>query len=185
MRLWTILMLSVLAPMAIGQVMLNEILYDTQSTDDTSIMYTEIFGPPGTDLTGWTIVGINGNGGAVYLTVNLSGSIPADGYFVVGGGSVPNVDLVSPHDWQNAGGPSGPQCDGLDLRNGQGTTVDHLCYGECAASETCEGEGGSNAPDPFPSGGTNRVIARIPDHSDTDNNATDWSSNDTISGRAE
>jgi len=179
MRFWTILLLGLCAPLAFGQVMINEFLYDTQSTDDTAIMYTEIFGPAGTDLTGWSLVGINGNGGTVYLTVALSGSIPGDGYFVVGGASVTNVDQVSPHDFQNAGGPNGPQCDGLDLRDAQGATVDHVCYGECATNETCDGEGGSNAPDPFPSGGINRVLARIPDHGDTDNNGTDWSASDT------
>ena len=101
MRLWTILSLCLLAPLAFGQVILNEILYDTIGDDDTSIMYTELYGPAGTDLTGWTIVGINGNGGAPYLTIPLSGSIPADGYFVVGGSAAQNVDQVLAHDWQN------------------------------------------------------------------------------------
>jgi hypothetical protein len=179
MRLKAILLLCLFAPAAFAQVMINEFLYDTPSTDDTNIMYVEIYGPSGTDLSGWSLVGINGNGGAVYLTVSLTGTIPADGYYVVGGAGVPNVDQVSPADFQNAGGASGPQCDGLDLMNNSGQLVDHLCYGECAATETCNGEGGSNAPDPFPTGGVTYLLARIPDHSDTDNNGTDWSQTDT------
>jgi len=154
--------------------MLNEILYDIVGTDDPNIMYTEIYGPPGTSLAGWSLVGINGNGGAEYLTVNLTGAVPADGYYVVGGAGVPNVDQITPHDWQNAGSASGESCDGIDLRNAQGQTVDHICYGECDADDVCEGEGGENAPDPFPSQGINYLLARIPDHSDTDNNAVDW-----------
>jgi hypothetical protein len=159
---------------ASAQVMINEVLYDTQGTDDTSIMYTEIYGPPGTNLDGWSMKGVNGNGGTVYTTVALEGDIPDDGYFVIGGASVPNVDLIRTHDFQNAGGVDGPQCDGIDLYDGANTLIDHLCYGECAATEVCDGEGGSNAPDPFPSGGVNRAIARIPDHSDTDNNGVDF-----------
>ncbi len=183
MRKWFVFvtMLCLLAPLAFGQVMLNEILYDTIGDDDTSIMYTEIYGPAGTDLTGWTIVGINGNGGAPYLTITLSGSIPADGYFVVGGSAAQNVDQVLAHDWQNAGSATGVSCDGIDLRNAGGTTVDHLCYGECDSDDTCDGEGGSNAPDPFAGGGVNRPVARIPDHSDTNVNGTDWSSSDVQS----
>lgn len=179
MRLKAILLLCVLAPMAFGQVMINEVLYDNQGTDDPNILYTEIYGPGGTSLAGWSIVGINGNGGAVYLTVNLTGTIPDDGYYVVGGSAVQNVDQVSPHDWQNAGSADAVSCDGLDLRNAQGQTVDHLCYGQCDADDNCTGEGGTNAPDPFPSQGVNYPLARIPDHSDTDNNATDWASADT------
>lgn len=179
MRLKAVLMLCLLAPMAFGQVMINEVLYDNQGTDDTNILYTEIYGPAGTDLDGWSLVGINGNGGAVYFTVNLTGTIPNDGYYVVGGSAVQNVDQVSPHDWQNAGSADAVSCDGIDLRNAQGQTVDHLCYGQCDADDNCTGEGGTNAPDPFPSQGVNYPLARIPDHSDTDNNATDWASADT------
>jgi hypothetical protein len=137
---------------ATAQVMINEVLYDTQGTDDTSIMYTELYGPPGTNLDGWTLKGVNGNGGAVYLTVALEGDIPTDGYFVVGGASVANVDLILPHDFQNAGSVNGPQCDGIDLYDGANALMDHLCYGECSGTEVCNGEGGTNAPDPFPSG---------------------------------
>jgi hypothetical protein len=177
----------VLATAVPAQVMLNEILYDTQGNDDPNLLYTEIYGPPGTDLTGWSLVGINGNGGAEYRTVTLQGGIPADGYFVVGNtSSVPNVDFVcggamgAGVDWQNAGSTSGDDCDGIDLRNASGVTVDHLCYGVCATPGGCIGEGGTNAPDPYPTGGVNKAIARIPDHSDTDNNGVDWVVSETL-----
>jgi hypothetical protein len=169
-----IVLLLCIAPAAFSQVMINEFLYDTQGTDDTNILYTEIFGPSGTDLTGWTLVGINGNGGTSYLTLTLSGSIPASGYFVVGGAGVQNVTQVLPHDWQNAGSSSGEDCDGLELRNGSNVLVDHVCYGNCAAGHVCNGEGGTNAPDPFPSQGVNYALGRLPDHQDTNNNGTDF-----------
>ncbi len=163
-----------------AQVMINEILYDTAGDDDTSIMFTEIYGPAGTDLSGYSLVGINGNGGSEYLTVQLSGSIPADGYFVVGGNGVNNVDLVSPHNWQNAGSVSGDDCDCLELRSGA-TVVDKVRYGPCAPGHDCEGEGGTNAPDPYPAGGINYSIGRLPDHQDTDDNGADWATLDELS----
>ncbi|RPH96481.1 T9SS C-terminal target domain-containing protein [candidate division KSB1 bacterium] len=176
--LLAILVLAVTAP---AQVMLNEFFYDTQGTDDTAIMFVEIYGPAGTNLSGWTLVGINGNGGSEYLTVTLSGTIPADGYFVVGGSAVANVDQVVTADFQNAGSQSGEDCDGIDLRDGDGGLVDHLCYGPCGAGHLCTGEGGSNAPDPFPStANPNSHLARIPDHSDTDNNGADWVISDAL-----
>jgi hypothetical protein len=171
-----------------AQVMLNEILYDTQGNDDPNLMFTEIYGPPGTNLTGWTLVGMNGNnGGAVYRTVTITGSIPADGYFVVGNtASVPNVDFVcgggmtAGVDWENAGSSTAASCDGLDLRNSSGAVVDHICYGECDSNDVCTPEGTGNAPDAFPSGGINKSIGRSPDHTDTDDNSHDWAIPETL-----
>lgn len=175
------------AVVAVQAQVINEVLYDTQGTDDPNLLYTEIWGEAGTNLTGWTLVGINGNNGEAYRTITLSGSIPVDGYFVIGNtASVPQVDqnLNLPAndgvDWQNAGSSSGDDCDGIDLRNAQGAVVDHVCYGVCATQGNCEGEGGTNAPDPFPTAGVNKAIARIPDHQDTDDNGADFAISETL-----
>jgi endonuclease I len=53
---------------------INEFHYDNDSTDTGE--FVEIAGPAGINLSGWTVVGYNGNGGGVYDTVNLSGTIP-------------------------------------------------------------------------------------------------------------
>ena len=53
---------------------INELHYDNTGADTGE--FVEIAGPAGTDLSGWTIVGYNGNGGAVYKTTNLSGVLP-------------------------------------------------------------------------------------------------------------
>jgi len=53
---------------------INEIHYDNASTDVGEAV--EIAGPAGTDLTGWSLVLYNGNGGAAYDTIDLSGVIP-------------------------------------------------------------------------------------------------------------
>ena len=55
-------------------VFVNEIHYDNDGTDTGESI--EIAGPAGIDLTDWTLVLYNGNGGAVYSTINLNGIIP-------------------------------------------------------------------------------------------------------------
>jgi predicted extracellular nuclease len=66
-------------------VFINEFHYDNASTDTGEAI--EIAGPAGTDLTGWSIVLYNGNGGASYNTTALSGSLNDDsngyGFMVV------------------------------------------------------------------------------------------------------
>lgn len=185
------LMLGVAALLAFASsasavVMLNKVLYDNQGTDDPNVLFTELWGTPGTSLEGWTIVGINGNGGLSYRTITLHGTIPADGYFVIANAAgvatadqVLNLPANDGVDWQNAGSSSGDDCDGLDLKDASNALIDHLCYGPCANPGGCTGEGGANAPDPFPSQNINKSVARIPDHQDTDNNAADWVSSDT------
>jgi len=53
---------------------INELHYDNTGGDTGEAV--EVAGPAGTDLTGWSIVLYNGNGGAFYDTINLSGTIP-------------------------------------------------------------------------------------------------------------
>ena len=55
-------------------VFINEIHYDNASTDEGEAI--ELAGPAGTDLAGWSLVLYNGNGGASYNTITLSGTIP-------------------------------------------------------------------------------------------------------------
>ena len=55
-------------------VFINEIHYDNAGSDvDEGV---EIAGPPGTDLTGWSLVFYNGGNGRSYATINLNGVIP-------------------------------------------------------------------------------------------------------------
>ena len=54
-------------------VFINEIHYDNVSTDSGEAI--EIAGPAGTDLTGWSVVLYNGNGGGMYDTTVLSGTL--------------------------------------------------------------------------------------------------------------
>lgn len=62
-------------PVALPDTRFSEIHYE--NADDDVAEQIEIEGPAGTDLTGWSIVLYNGNGGAVYDTRSLGGTIPA------------------------------------------------------------------------------------------------------------
>ena len=68
------LVAGVLPASATTAIFFNEIHYDNTGTDTGEAV--EIAGPAGTDLTGWTVDLYNGNGGAVYDTINLSGILP-------------------------------------------------------------------------------------------------------------
>jgi endonuclease I len=56
------------------EVWINELHYDNASTDTGE--FVEIAGTAGTNLSGWQLVFYNGSNGAVYKTVNLSGTLP-------------------------------------------------------------------------------------------------------------
>ncbi len=60
-----------------GALRISEIHYDNAGEDVGEGV--EVSGPAGTSLDGWTLVLVNGNGGAVYDTVPLSGPLPASG----------------------------------------------------------------------------------------------------------
>ena len=64
-------------------VFINEIHYDNAGTDTGE--FVEIAGPAGTDLTGWSVVLYNGNGGATYDTITLAGVLPDQSF---GGGTL-------------------------------------------------------------------------------------------------
>ncbi|WP_225755266.1 ExeM/NucH family extracellular endonuclease [Actinotalea sp. Marseille-Q4924] len=95
-------------------VFINELHYDNASTDVNE--FVEVAGPAGTDLTGWSVVLYNGNGGAAYGTLPLSGALGDDTGSGFGFRSVAAVGL------QN-GAP-----DGVALVDGSGALVQFLSY---------------------------------------------------------
>ncbi|MCS5636443.1 MAG: hypothetical protein NZ990_07985, partial [Myxococcota bacterium] len=68
------------AAQASALVILSEIFYDAEGSDDGHV-FVELAGPPGTLLDGWQVEGVNGFNGAVGPVVPLSGSIPTSGLF--------------------------------------------------------------------------------------------------------
>ena len=90
---------------------LSEIHYDNVGADTGEAL--EIEAPEGFDLTGWQIVLYNGNGGAVYNTRTLSGTVPAAGVVVA----------TYPTDGLQNGAP-----DGVALVRPDATVAEFLSY---------------------------------------------------------
>jgi DNA/RNA endonuclease G (NUC1) len=99
----------------------SELHYDNTGTDANEAI--EIEGPAGSSVEGWSVVLYNGNGGGVYATSTLSGTIPnsCDGRGVV------LVNYAS-NGIQNGGTTATPEPDGMALVNGSGTVVEFLSY---------------------------------------------------------
>ncbi|MBK8231418.1 MAG: hypothetical protein IT349_02330 [Candidatus Eisenbacteria bacterium] len=148
-------------------IVINEIVYDSAGTDlDT---WCELKGEPGMSLDGYLLVGVNGNGGVDYATINLNGfTVPADGYFVIAqrATSVPDPEMVSTSvDFQN-----GP--DSVQLRKDTGSgivVIDALGYQTHGGTDVFAGEGA-----PAPDQTSPASLIRCPDGFDSQNNAVDF-----------
>ncbi len=140
-----------------GDVILSEVLYDVDSTDD-GLEWVELYnrGTTAVNLSGWSL----GNGGTTYTAslVQLSGTIQPGATFVVGGptsnasNANPAVDLAvnfNP-DFQN----SGTTGDGVALFNvaaAQVTVatvpVDAVVYGPNNGNNLIDESGAAGAPE--------------------------------------
>lgn len=96
-----------------GTVWINELHYDNQGADTGE--FVEVAGTAGTNLTGWSLVAYNGNGGRVCGTVALSGTIPAqDHNFGTLAFDFPDLQNGEP--------------DGIALVDGAGRVVQFISY---------------------------------------------------------
>ncbi len=113
-KLYFLLLTLLITSFSYGQtVFINEIHYDNAGTDSGEGV--EIAGPAGTDLSTYTLTAYNGNGGASYTVVALTGTIPNQG--ATGYGTV----FFAISGLQN-GSP-----DGIALDNG-GALIQFLSY---------------------------------------------------------
>lgn len=141
-------------------------------------------------LAGWSLQYRSSTGtGATNTSVGLSGTVPAHGYFLVGGSSngTAGADLPTP-DLSTSFNPSGTkgtivlstQDSGLDLPTGSVTgnpqIADLLGYGSSNTFETAAATAPSSNSDP-------KSLERT-DHADTDNNAADFHLNEAPSPTA-
>lgn len=106
--------LGLLSSAAMADTFINEIHYDNSGTDANERV--EIIGVAGTSLTGWKLSLYNGGNGALYSTVNLSGTLASQ----CGGHGTAYVAVAG---IQN-GNP-----DGIALVNAAGAVVQFLSYG--------------------------------------------------------
>ena len=158
--------LAAATPAPAATVNISEVLYDAVGADDGKV-FVELYGPAGTALGGLRLEGINGANGRVGPVIELLGSIPADGFFVVAdvsGGvtEVPDADLLANFDFQN-----GP--DSLRLVRADGSLIDALGYGSFGPGDVFAGEG-APAIDPPPGSSVARLFANV----DSDANDADF-----------
>lgn len=118
-----------------GQVKINEVRADDASTDD--IEFIELIGIANTDITGYKIVHVNGNGGSEIFNHTIgSFTIPDDGitdvsanslgFYVLGAGSfATGTDESISSSLQN-----GP--DGIILLNASDEVIDAVSWGSAA-----------------------------------------------------
>lgn len=156
-----------------ASVVIQEVLYDGPGTDPDDV-FTELYGTPGTDLTGWTLSGINGADGQVYRSIDLSGLvIPDDGILVIATSSA-NLELalerdfIANVDWQN-----GP--DAVQLAY-EGQLADALQYGDAGIYNAGEGAFAPDVSDTF-------SLSRDQFGTDTDDNLSDFIAGEPTPGR--
>lgn len=102
---------------ATANVWINEFHYDNTGNPDTG-EFVEIAGDAGTNLNGYSLLFTNGNGGNVYQSISLSGTIPDDGS---GFGA---LSFAASFAIQN-GGVDG---DGIALISSSNTVIQNLSY---------------------------------------------------------
>ena len=129
----------------VATLFINELHYDNEGDDQNEAV--EIAGTAGSDLSGWSVALYNGNGGDVYDTLFLSGSLPNE----LGGYGALALEL--PPDGLQNGNP-----DGLALVSPSGEVLEFLSYegsftavsGPAAgltSSDIGVSESGNTAPD--------------------------------------
>lgn len=145
-------------------VVIGEVLYDAIGSDTDT--FVELAGPAGTDLTGFKLVGIDGNGGKAYVTLELFGKIASDGFYVIAHPDAQSwigdmADTTSTAvDFQN-----GP--DSIQLLYGN-TVVDAVGYGNFAGASFA----GEGSPAVDPAAGSS--IGRNEANADTNDNSKDF-----------
>ncbi|MBW2271989.1 MAG: hypothetical protein JRG96_01860 [Deltaproteobacteria bacterium] len=161
-----LVMLCLVCAPATATPLISELFYDAVGSDNGQ-SFVEIYGQPGSDLTGLTLEGVNGSNGAVGPVIELAGTIPADGIFVVadmdgdGLSLVAEADQLANFDFQN-----GP--DSVVLYDGD-AVLDAVGYGDFDPEEIFAGEG-MPAPDPPAGSSLARVFADV----DSDDNSLDF-----------
>ena len=146
----------------VSGLVINEVYYDSPSVDTAT--FVELYGLPGLDLSGYVLEEIDGNAAVGDpFTLPQGTIIPADGYLVIGDGTVANedVDAGAWADLQN-----GP--DNLVLKDDSGVVIDSVGWGDFgAASFFGEGTSTTDAEPGY-------SVGRDSESIDTDDNFSDF-----------
>ncbi len=158
---------TTVAPVVANLLVINEIDYDQPVTDNAEFVEIKNNDTVAVNLDLYSLVFVNGNGGAIYRTIDLPNvSLAAGDYYVVCGGTVANCDLDSTPDtdWAQNGAPDAValllNAAIVDTVSYEGDTVAPYTEGTGAVADT-----GAAA---------NESISRCPDGVDTNQNNTDF-----------
>lgn len=155
---------------AVGDLVINEVSYDDAGTDAES--FIELYNVSGNllDMTTVDLVGWN-NGAAEYNRQTLTGTLAANGYYLIFSNSN-SGDLVATPDHTWSGNPQNGGNDGLFIElNGSATILDSVMYEGSGHPATAPDMGEAPGQDGA-SDGTS--LSRRPDGADTDDNAVDF-----------
>jgi hypothetical protein len=162
--------------------MLNEVDYDNPGSDTREFVELYNGSAAAVDLAGMAVVFINGSGGAEYLRVALSGTLPPGGFAVVGSAMV-TVPMGVPRFMLGTDAIQNGSPDGVALVDTRALTlIDALSYegpirmatimGFPGAVDLVEGTAlGTSVAD---SNTVEASLCRIPSGTDTDDAAMDW-----------
>jgi hypothetical protein len=180
----------VLAPCAAQAAMVvNEFVYDDNSTDDREFVELYNSGPGAVDISGWVVTGRD------VTTINSSATIPAatilapGAYYVLSNAGVLNSNQTV------ASGFLENDIESIELRDPAGTLIDAVMYetnkgiagnltGSGLPAEVAGGifgNGGGFTPD-LPGLNTTMSYGRFIDGRDTNNNGRDWGSRPSTPG---
>ncbi len=176
----------------VGGLVINEVDYDQQGPDNAE--FVEIYNGTSApiNLTGYSLVLINGSANTTYTTVDLgpAGTLPSKAYLVVGAATVMvpptalKLSFIGAADQVQNGAP-----DGIALINKTtNTLVDALSYEGAMVATTVTGLTGmvslvEGTVLPIATADSNMVtgsLCRVPNGIDTNNAATDWKFSGTI-----
>ncbi|HEX5037808.1 MAG TPA: hypothetical protein VFX30_11670 [bacterium] len=168
-------------PPASGKVVLNEIFYDAVGTDTDGVLFVELFGDAGKDVSNYKINFVDGADGSVDDSVVLppDARLRSDGFYLIGDAKngLPSSTNVAGADFiDNFDPANGP--DAVLLLDGNGTFVDAVGYGDGILATGADGFidfEEAAAPDVF----NGHSLERREPGFDTDDNFNDFLDRET------
>lgn len=161
----------------LAQLVINEVDYDMNGTDNAEWIEIKNNGTSAVDINGYKLELVNGGNSpaTVYSTITLATSstlLQPGGYYVVGNNaSIPNINLVvtpTTNLIQN-GAP-----DAIGLKDNSNNLLDAVSYEGNTTSPYIEGIGVNTLVDAGSANFTAGTIGRFPDGADSGDNMVDW-----------